>query len=94
MKHLRPDNEEDEIINVDSVRDIPYNYDGKMLVPITIFDQGLDMNEYDVLKLVRPVIGGKKKFVRVLIQKKQEEGEPALAQAVMNEVFKRLRKLI
>ncbi len=94
MKHLRPDNEEDEIINVDSVRDIPYNYDGKMLVPITIFDQGLDMNEYDVLKLVRPVIGGKKKFVRVLIQKKQQEGEPALAQAVMNEVFKRLRKLI
>jgi len=94
MKHLRPDNEEDGIINVDSVRDIPYNYDGKMLVPITIFDQGLDMNEYDVLKLVRPVIGGKKKFVRVLIQKKQQEGEPALAQAVMNEVFKRLRNLI
>lgn len=94
MKHLRPDNGEDEIINVDSVRDIPYNYDGKMLVPITIFDQGLDMNEYDVLKLVRPVIGGKKKFVRVLIQKKQQQGEPALAQAVMNEVFKRLRKLI
>ena len=94
MKHLRPDNEEDEVINVDSVRDIPYNYDGKMLVPITIFDQGLDMNEYDVLKLVRPVIGGKKKFVRVLIQKKQREGEPALAQAIMNEVFKRLRNLI
>lgn len=94
MKHLRPDNEEDEIINVDNVRDIPYNYDGKMLVPITIFDQGLDMNEYNVLKLVRPVIGGKKKFVRVLIQKKQQEGEPAFAQAVMNEVFKRLRNLI
>ena len=94
MKHLRPDNEEDEIINVDSVRDIPYNYDGKMLVPITIFDQGLDQDEYDVLKLVRPVVGGKKKFVRVLIQKKQQEREPALAQSVMNEVFKRLRKLI
>lgn len=94
MKHLRPDNEEDEIINVDNVRDIPYNYDGKMLVPITIFDQGLDFDEYDILKLVRPVIGGKKKFARVLIQKKQQEGEPALAQAVMNEVFKRLRNLI
>lgn len=69
-----------------------------MLVPITIFDQGLDFDEYDILKLVRPVIGGKKKFVRVLIQKKQgaeqPEGEPALAQAIMNEVFKRLRKLI
>ena len=93
-RHLRPDNETDEIINVDSVRDIPYNYDGKMLVPITIFDQGLDQDEYDVLKLVRPVVGGKKKFVRVLIQKKQQEREPALAQSVMNEVFKRLRKLI
>ena len=96
-RHLRPDNEKDEIINIDSVRDIPYNYDGKMLVPIGIFDQGLDPNEYDILKLVRPVVGGKKKFVRVLIQKKQQEapqGEPALAQMVMNEVFKRLRKLI
>ena len=98
QRHLRPDNETDNIINVDSIRDIPHDYDGKMLVPITIFDQGLDTDEYDILKLVRPVIGGKKKFVRVLIQKKQgaeqPEGEPALAQAIMNEVFKRLRKLI
>lgn len=96
-RHLRPDNETDDVINVDSIRDIPFDYDGKMLVPITIFDQGLDLNEYDILKLVRPVIGGKKKFVRVLIQKKQHDepvGEPELAQAVMNEVFKRLRKLL
>lgn len=93
QRHLKPDNEEDEVINVDSIRDIPYNYDGKMLVPITIFDQGLDQDEYDILKMVRPVVGGKRKFVRVLIQKKQPQGEPAIAQSVMNEVVRRLRKL-
>jgi hypothetical protein len=71
-KHLRPDNETDDVINVDSIKDIPYDYDGKMLVPITIFDQGLDRNEYDIIKTVRPVVGGKRKFVRVLIQKKND----------------------
>ncbi len=71
QRHLRPDNETDDIINVDSIKDIPYDYDGKMLVPITIFDQGLDRNEYDIIKMVRPVVGGKRKFVRVLIQKRK-----------------------
>ena len=91
-RHVSPDNETDDVINIDSIRDIPYDYDGKMLVPISIFDAGLDPEEYDILKLVRPVVGGKKKFVRVLIQRKQKE--PELVQMVMNEVFKKLRKLL
>lgn len=62
-----------EIINVNSIKEIPKNYYGKMLVPITIFDQGLDTDEYDIIKLMRPTVGGQRKFVRVLIQKKQNE---------------------
>ena len=69
----KKDDTEEDIINVNSVRDIPNDYDGKMLVPITIFDSYLDPEEYEVLGVKRPYIGGKKKFVRVLIQRKPEE---------------------
>ena len=64
--------DEGDALFIKSIKDIPRNYDGKMYVPITIFDSYLDPDEYEILGMDRPYVGGKKKFARVLIQKKQE----------------------
>ena len=66
-------------INVDKVKDIPYDYDGVMGVPITIFQYDLDNveimemhnshgkdPEWNMLQ-----INGKDKYARILIRRKQ-----------------------
>lgn len=73
-----------DAINVNRVQDIPYDYEGVMGVPITIFDHNLDY-EYDgclygdhtiidgkYIKGHTPIVDGKHLYTRVLIRKKQD----------------------
>lgn len=64
-------------INVNKVKDIPYDYDCVMGVPITIF--GYDLDNVEVIKVTNNSSGnqscyidGKKIYERVLIKKKIE----------------------
>ena len=61
-------------INVDKIKDIPYDYDGVMGVPITIFQYDLDNVEIVGEKTKNgkaTKINGKEKYRRVLIRRKQ-----------------------
>ena len=71
---------ENEIININKVKEIPKNYNGKMGVPITFLHKycpeqfeilgelkhGSD-NEYD---LAKPIVEGKELFTRIIIRHK------------------------
>lgn len=58
----------DDIINVDRLKDIPVEYYGKIGVPITIVDYyGIDCG-FKLLDNIKPSIGGKVKFQRIVIQ--------------------------
>ena len=72
-----------DAVNVDRVQDIPYDYEGVMGVPITIFDHNLDY-EYDgclygdhtiidgkYIKGHTPIVDGKHLYTRALIRRKQ-----------------------
>lgn len=64
------------IINVDKIKDIPYNYIDKMGVPISVLQY--DLSEYDILTManggyrkINPFnINGKPTYVRIIIRKK------------------------
>ena len=61
-KHRRYDNY--DAINVDRVKDIPYEYDGVMGVPITILDHNLDNVEIvDLSRFLQDSRGMSKEFV-------------------------------
>ena len=66
-KYLKYDNY--DAINVDRVKDIPYDYDGVMGVPITVLTYDLE-NFQIVDRLNVPVIGGGRIYKRVIIKKK------------------------
>lgn len=69
-----------DVINVDTIADIPKDYEGLMGVPITIFDY--DYSDYYIMGRMSknynpkrhdygtPMVNGEIKFVRVVIQKK------------------------
>lgn len=74
-------------INVDKIKDIPYDYDCVMGVPITIF--GYDLNNVEIISITenadylkplytsgckkydRPYLNGERKYPRILIRRKQ-----------------------
>lgn len=60
-----------DAINVDRVKDIPYDYDGVMGVPITVLTYDLE-NFQIVDRLNVPVIGGGRIYKRVIIKKNFE----------------------
>lgn len=66
-KYLKYDNS--DAIEVGKIKDIPKDYKGIMGVPITIFDYNL--NEFEIIGMLSPYLGGKKKYVRVLIRLKR-----------------------
>ena len=68
-------------INVDKRKDIPYDYEGIMGVPLTFLDKynprqfeivgkAMHGNSTQCLDLFVPYINGKKKYIRILIRKK------------------------
>lgn len=73
-----------DAINVDRVQDIPYDYEGVMGVPITIFDHNLPGYVYDgclygdhtiidgkYIKGHTPIVDGKHLYTRILIRRKK-----------------------
>lgn len=54
-------------INVDKVADIPVDYQGVMGVPITFLDK-LNRKQFQIVGITRPLINGKYKYSRILIQ--------------------------
>lgn len=75
-----------DAIEVSRIKNIPYDYDGVMGVPITILDYDLDNVEIDgclygdhtiidgiYIKGHTPEIGGKHKYARILIRRKQDD---------------------
>lgn len=76
-KHIEyPHYDNYNAIEVGRIKDIPYDYDGVMGVPITIF--GYDLDNVEVLKCLNDntpdtrtaTVEGKEKYCRVLIKKK------------------------
>lgn len=56
------------VINVDKVKDIPFDYPGAMGVPLTIFDK-LNRDQFEVLDLLdQPKIGGRALYKRIAIR--------------------------
>ena len=65
-----------DAINVDRVKDIPYDYDGVMGVPITILNYGLNDIEIvgtEVIHNKDTKINGKEKYRRILIRRKEND---------------------
>ena len=62
-----------DCINVDRVKDIPCDYYGVMGVPITYLDKH-DPAQFEILGMARPSVNGKKKYVRLLIRRKDTPG--------------------
>lgn len=59
-----------DIINVDCFRDIPYDYEGVMAVPVT-FLRVMNRNQFELIGLkTGVVVDGEQKFVRILIKRK------------------------
>lgn len=58
-----------DAIHVDMSRNIPYDYEGVMGVPVTYL-RWLDEDHYEVLGLERPYLNGKQTFVRLMIRKR------------------------
>lgn len=64
------DNEPD-ILNIDSLAELPVDYKGMMAVPVT-FLRVWQEEGYELLgKLDKPMVSGQEKFTRLLIQKKK-----------------------
>lgn len=58
-----------DAIHVGMSRDIPYDYNGMMGVPVTYL-RWLDEEQYDVIGMERPYLNGKQSFVRLIIKKR------------------------
>lgn len=69
-KYFKYDNY--DAINVDKVKDIPYNYDGIMGVPV-LFLYKYNPERFEIIDILRePIINGQRKFIRLLIKWKPE----------------------
>jgi len=59
-----------DVIEVSKVQNIPFNYDGKMGVPITFLDKYC-IDQFDILdKISDGTINGKHLYVRIIIKRK------------------------
>ena len=59
-----------DAINVDKTCDIPYDYDGKIGVPISFMDK-YNPNQFDIIdKLINPIVNGVSKYKRIIIKNK------------------------
>ena len=64
---LYPKYDNYDAINVNKTSDIPCDYKGLMGVPLTVFEK-FDMNNFEVLGLLRPYLNGKSIYIRILIK--------------------------
>ena len=58
-----------DAINVDKTCDIPYDYDGKIGVPISFIEK-YNPNQFDIIDKIRPIVNGVSKYVRIIIKNK------------------------
>ena len=58
-----------DAINVDKTCDIPYDYDGKIGVPISFIEK-YNPNQFDIIDELRPVVNGVVKYQRIIIKNK------------------------
>ena len=58
-----------DAINVDKTCDIPYDYDGKIGVPISFIEK-YNPNQFDIIDNVKPIVNGVSKYVRIIIKNK------------------------
>ena len=69
-------NDNEKILNIDKITDIPIDYNEPMLVPITIlydyFKQHFDVTEYNIKKALNNFSDGKHRFMRVLVKWKNK----------------------
>lgn len=72
------DNE--KILNIDKITDIPIDYNDPMLVPITVlydyFKQHFDITEFNIKKSLDGFSDGKHRFIRVLVKWKNKNIRP------------------
>lgn len=68
-------NDNEKILNIDKISDIPIDYNEQMLVPITIlydyFKQHFDITEYNIKKSLNAFSDGKRRFIRILTKWKK-----------------------
>lgn len=73
-------NDNEKILNIDKISDIPIDYNGQMLVPITIlydyFKQHFDITEYNIKKSLNSFSDGKRRFIRYLAKWKNKYIRP------------------
>lgn len=69
-------NDNEKILNIDKIADIPIDYNEPMLVPITIlydyFKQYFDTKEYNIKKSLNSFSDSKHRFARVLAKWKNK----------------------
>ena len=59
-----------DAINVDKTCDIPYDYDGKIGVPISFIEK-YNPNQFDIIDQLRPIVNGVLKYQRIIIKNKK-----------------------
>ena len=59
-----------DAINVDRLKDIPMDYEGKMGVPITFLDY-YNPDNFELIDMKRLKIKGKEKYCRIIIKKRE-----------------------
>ena len=68
-------NDNEKLLNIDKIADIPIDYNEPMLVPITIlydyFKQYFDIKEYNIKKSLNSFSDSKRRYVRVLAKWKK-----------------------
>lgn len=64
--------QDDSVINVDKVADIPKNYDGKIAVPITFLAYWDDVDYQLLGKIDKAMVKGQEKFTRLLIERRKD----------------------
>lgn len=73
-------NDNEKILNIDKIADIPIDYNEPMLVPITVlydyFKQHFDITEFNIKKSLDCFSDGKRRFVRVLVKWKNKYIRP------------------
>lgn len=69
-------NDNEKILNIDKITDIPIDYNEPMLVPTTVlydyFKQHFDITEFNIKKSLNSFSDGKHRFVRVLVKWKNK----------------------
>lgn len=58
-----------DAINVDKTCDIPYDYDGKIGVPISFIEK-YNPNQFDIIDKLKPIVNGVFKYNRIIIKNK------------------------